>query len=51
MIHNLLFKIEQYNPNADVEQIIKAYNFTESAHEGQFRNSGRDILYIHIMLL
>ncbi|NMB27751.1 MAG: bifunctional (p)ppGpp synthetase/guanosine-3',5'-bis(diphosphate) 3'-pyrophosphohydrolase [Tissierellia bacterium] len=40
MIHNLLFKIEQYNPNADVEQIIKAYNFTESAHEGQFRNSG-----------
>lgn len=40
MIQNLLLKIEQYNPNADVKQIIKAYNFTESAHEGQFRNSG-----------
>ena len=40
MIQNLLLKIEQYNPNVDVKQIIKAYNFTESAHEGQLRNSG-----------
>ena len=40
MIQNLLLKIEQYNPSVDVEQIIKAYNFTESAHEGQLRNSG-----------
>lgn len=40
MIENLLLKIEQYNPHADMEQIIKAYHFAESAHEGQFRNSG-----------
>ncbi len=40
MIENLLLKIEQYNPHADMKQIIKAYNFAESAHEGQLRNSG-----------
>ena len=40
MIENLLLKIEEYNPHADMKQIIKAYNFSESAHEGQFRNSG-----------
>ena len=40
MIENLLLKIEQYNPQADMGQVIKAYTFAESAHEGQFRNSG-----------
>ena len=46
MIENLLLKIEQYNPNVNVEQIIKAYNFAESAHEGQFRNSGEKF-FVH----
>ena len=46
MIENLLLKIEQYNPNADMEEIIKAYHFSESAHEGQFRNSGEKY-FIH----
>ncbi len=40
MIENLLLKIEQYNPHADMEKIIKAYHFAQSAHEGQYRNSG-----------
>jgi GTP pyrophosphokinase len=40
MIENLILKIEQYNPQADMKQIIKAYNFAETAHEGQLRNSG-----------
>ena len=43
---NLLSKIEEYNPNADMEKIIKAYNFAESAHKGQFRNSGEEF-FIH----
>ncbi len=44
MIENLLRRIEQYNPNANMKQIIKAYNFAEAAHEGQFRNSGEKFI-------
>ncbi len=40
MLENLLLRIEQYNPNADMQMIIKAYNFAEAAHESQVRNSG-----------
>lgn len=40
MLENLILKIEQYNPNADLQLIIKAYNYAEAAHESQIRNSG-----------
>ena len=40
MLENLILKIEQYNPNADLQLIIKAYNYAEAAHESQVRNSG-----------
>lgn len=40
MLEKLLQKIEQYNPQADMKQIIKAYHFAEAAHESQLRNSG-----------
>jgi GTP pyrophosphokinase len=40
MLENLLLRIEQYNPNADMQLIIKAYNFAEAAQESQVRNSG-----------
>lgn len=40
MLENLLLKIEQYNPQADLSLVVKAYNFAQSAHEGQVRNSG-----------
>ncbi len=40
MLENLLLRIEQYNPQADMQLIIKAYNYAEAAHEGQVRNSG-----------
>jgi len=40
MLENLILRIEQYNPQADMQLIIKAYNFAESAHQGQVRNSG-----------
>lgn len=33
-------KIEQYNPNIDTSKLVKAYNFGENAHRGQFRKSG-----------
>jgi len=40
MIENFITLIEEFNPNCDVELIIKAYNFAEGAHEGQMRKSG-----------
>ena len=40
MIENLLLKIEQYNPHADMGQVIRAHTYAGAAHEGQFRNSG-----------
>lgn len=46
MLENLLLKIEQYNPQADLSLIVKAYNFAQSAHEGQVRNSGENF-FIH----
>jgi guanosine-3',5'-bis(diphosphate) 3'-pyrophosphohydrolase len=33
-------KILSYFPNADIELVQKAYEFSKQAHEGQFRRSG-----------
>ncbi|MCT4509888.1 MAG: bifunctional (p)ppGpp synthetase/guanosine-3',5'-bis(diphosphate) 3'-pyrophosphohydrolase [Tepidibacter sp.] len=46
MVENLLLKIQQYSPNSDLDLIIKAYNFAENAHEGQYRKSGEKY-FIH----
>ena len=46
MLENLILKIEQYNPQANMKQIVKAYNFAEIAHDGQYRNSG-ERFFIH----
>ena len=40
MLENLIAMIEEYNPQCDVELIIRAYQYAESAHEGQYRKSG-----------
>lgn len=40
MLEKLIAKIEQYNPQADMQQVIKAFQFANDAHEGQLRNSG-----------
>lgn len=40
MLENLLLMIEQYNPDADLDIVIKAYNYAYNAHEGQYRKSG-----------
>lgn len=46
MLENLISIIEESNPQCDVELIIEAYNFAESAHEGQYRKSGEKY-FIH----
>ncbi len=46
MLENLLLKIQQYSPSSDLDLIIKAYNFAENAHEGQYRRSGEKY-FIH----
>ncbi len=40
MLEKLISKIEQYNPQADLQMVIKAYQYADAAHEGQLRNSG-----------
>jgi GTP pyrophosphokinase len=40
MLEKLISKIEQYNPQADLRMVIKAYQYADTAHEGQLRNSG-----------
>ncbi|RKD34648.1 RelA/SpoT family protein [Thermohalobacter berrensis] len=46
MLSNLISKIEQYNPLGDLDLVIRAYNFAESAHAGQVRNSG-ERFFVH----
>ncbi len=46
MLENLLLMIQQYSPDSDLDLIIRAYNFAESAHEGQYRKSGEKY-FIH----
>ncbi|PAB60902.1 RelA/SpoT family protein [Anaeromicrobium sediminis] len=46
MIEKLLAQIQQYNSLCDRRLIIKAYNFSEAAHEGQVRKSGEKY-FIH----
>ncbi|SDK56031.1 RelA/SpoT family protein [Natronincola ferrireducens] len=46
MLENLIAMIEEYSPQCDVELIIKAYNFSEASHAGQYRRSG-ERYFIH----
>jgi len=46
LLESLIQKIEAYNPHGDMNLIIKAYNFAESAHAGQLRNSG-ERFFVH----
>ena len=39
-LDDLLSRIRNYYPNADLKVIEKAYSFSEKAHEGQLRRSG-----------
>ncbi|MGL5439302.1 MAG: RelA/SpoT family protein [Filifactoraceae bacterium] len=40
MLENLLLMISSYNPDANLDLVIKAFNYGERAHENQYRKSG-----------
>ncbi|MGP1488749.1 MAG: RelA/SpoT family protein [Peptoanaerobacter stomatis] len=40
MLENVIKTVQQYNPDADVDILIKAYEYAENKHEGQVRRSG-----------
>lgn len=46
MLENIIAMLEEFNPQCDVELIIRAYNFAENAHQGQYRKSG-ERYFIH----
>lgn len=46
MLEKLMNKVKEYNPNANLDIISKAYKFGDKAHEGQLRNSGEKF-FIH----
>lgn len=39
-LENLLQKLKEHNPSADLDPVIKAFEFSKAKHEGQFRVSG-----------
>lgn len=43
-VEELIEKVLEYNPQADVEPIRHAYDFAENAHKGQVRKSGEPFL-------
>src|SRR5207245_10481548 len=43
-IHDLIERVQRYNPNAQVDLIRRAYDFSAQAHEGQVRRSGEPYL-------
>lgn len=52
-LETYILKIEQFNPYLNLDRIIKAYQFGESAHSGQFRKSGETYFIhpIHVSLI
>lgn len=53
MLESFIEKIEQYIPQYDLANIIKAYNFAENAHSGQYRKSGEKYFVhpVHVALI
>jgi len=43
-VHDLIERVQRYNPNAQVDLIRRAYDFSARAHEGQVRRSGEPYL-------
>ncbi|WBW50652.1 bifunctional (p)ppGpp synthetase/guanosine-3',5'-bis(diphosphate) 3'-pyrophosphohydrolase [Peptoniphilus equinus] len=44
MINQLIEEIKKYNPGADFDQIMAAFNLANACHKGQKRNSGEDYI-------
>ncbi|MBQ4161111.1 MAG: bifunctional (p)ppGpp synthetase/guanosine-3',5'-bis(diphosphate) 3'-pyrophosphohydrolase [Clostridia bacterium] len=45
ILDKLLAQLKAHNSSADVEKVVRAYEYAKAAHEGQFRISGE--AYIH----
>jgi GTP pyrophosphokinase len=43
-LHDILDKVSQYNPEADLDLVKKAYVFSAKVHQGQTRRSGEPYL-------
>ncbi|MBM4125133.1 MAG: bifunctional (p)ppGpp synthetase/guanosine-3',5'-bis(diphosphate) 3'-pyrophosphohydrolase, partial [Nitrospira sp.] len=43
-LDQLIKRVQSYNPDADVDLLCRAYEFSASAHEGQVRQSGEPYL-------
>ena len=43
-IADLIQQVKEYNPDANVERIEKAYEFAKEAHKGQQRKSGQEYI-------
>jgi len=43
-VHSIIQSLRQYNPQADVQPIQEAYDFSAKAHSGQKRESGEPFL-------
>src|SRR5439155_22731188 len=43
-IHDLIERVQRYNPNAQVDLIRRAYDFSAQAHQGQLRRAGEPYL-------
>lgn len=40
MLDKLIKEIKEYNPDADIDTVVRAYNYAKKKHEGQYRRSG-----------
>lgn len=52
-LEKLIRRIEQYNPQTDLSEVVKAYHFGDEAHRGQLRNSGEKFFIhpVHVALI
>ncbi|MBN2260829.1 MAG: bifunctional (p)ppGpp synthetase/guanosine-3',5'-bis(diphosphate) 3'-pyrophosphohydrolase [Clostridiales bacterium] len=52
-LESYIDQLQQFNPNYDMTNIIKAFNFSEEAHRGQFRKSGERYFIhpVHVSLI
>lgn len=53
ILDNLIEKIKSYNPTADTDKVVLAYEYADKAHDGQFRISGEPYIHhpLHVALI
>jgi len=50
MIDGICQKVNKYNPNADIDLLMQAYEFGKTAHHGQLRLSGEQY-FTHALIV